>query len=167
MIFQTLPCYVAEKNGNLQQLLDLFNHQRQYAEAYVSAIEPFSADSALEEWHYCLCGNLAGVETAHFYPFREKLLRVYQLGGLTTAQEMHDAYEQFHNYKAFLDGGMIVNDDGMVRAFSFFLSHISLMPCSICYLPQYTSITCTTHTTWSPPCLRHFAWRAQKLVVST
>jgi hypothetical protein len=49
---------------------------------------------------------------------------VYQLGGLTTAQEMHDAYEQFHNYKAFLDAGMIVNDDGMVRAFSFFLSHI-------------------------------------------
>jgi hypothetical protein len=48
---QLSPCYVAEKSGSLQQLLDLFNHQRQYAEAYVSAIEPFSADSNLEELH--------------------------------------------------------------------------------------------------------------------
>jgi hypothetical protein len=133
MFFQTLPCYVAEKNGNLQQLLDLFNHQRQYAEAYVSAIEPFSADSGMEEWHYCLCGCLAGVETAHFYPFREKLLRVYQLGGLTTAQEMQDGYAQFPNYRAALDGGMTVNDDGLVRAFFLFSVAFTrdLTPCSI------------------------------------
>jgi hypothetical protein len=51
MIFYINPCYVAEKSGNVQQLLDLFNHHCQYAEAYVSAIEPFSADSNLEEFH--------------------------------------------------------------------------------------------------------------------
>jgi hypothetical protein len=52
LIFFVRPCYIAEKSGNLQQLLDLFNHQCQYAEAYTSAIEPFSADSNLEEWHW-------------------------------------------------------------------------------------------------------------------
>jgi hypothetical protein len=129
-IFQVFPGYVAEKTGDLQQLLDLFNHQRQYAEAYVSAIEPFSADSNVEDFHFCLCGCLVGVETTHFYPFREKLLRAYQLGGLATAQEMQDAYEQFPTYRAFLDGGFAVNDDGLVRAFSFFSvtyhSHLAL-----------------------------------------
>jgi hypothetical protein len=52
LIFFMHQYYVAEKNGNLKQLLDVFNHQCHNAEAYVSAIEPFSADSNLEEWHW-------------------------------------------------------------------------------------------------------------------
>jgi hypothetical protein len=52
LIFYVRPCYIAEKSGNVQQLLDLFNHHCQYAEAYISAIEPFSADSNYEEWHW-------------------------------------------------------------------------------------------------------------------
>ena len=118
MIFQLPAAYIAEKRGNLQQFLEYFAVQRQYGEAYVGAITPFSADDNWEGSQWWCSGFLAGRETAHLHPFREKLLRLYKLAGFATAGQMQERFEQWPLYKGLVAGGMAVNDDGLVSAIS-------------------------------------------------
>ena len=44
---QAPNAYLAERDGNIQHIFDSFAAQRNYIEAYISAISPFSADG---EW---------------------------------------------------------------------------------------------------------------------
>ena len=118
IIFQLPAAYIAEKRGNLQQFLEYFAVQRQYGEAYVGAITPFSADDNWEGLQWWCSGFLAGRETAHLHPFREKLLRLYKLAGFATAGQMQERFEQWPLYKGLVAGGMAVNDDGLVSAIS-------------------------------------------------
>ena len=42
------PRYMAEKHGNLQHVIDTFKSQQQWTEAFVRAVEPFSADTTFD-----------------------------------------------------------------------------------------------------------------------
>jgi hypothetical protein len=42
------PSYMAEKHGNLGHLIDTFKSQQQWAEAFIRAVEPFSADAVFD-----------------------------------------------------------------------------------------------------------------------
>jgi hypothetical protein len=117
-ILQIPAAYIAEKQGNLQQFLECFAVQRQYVEAYVGAITPFSADDNYEGLQWWFSGFLAGREIAHLHPFREKLLRLYKLAGFATAGQIQERFEQWPMYKGLLTGGMAVSDDGLVSAIS-------------------------------------------------
>ena len=48
MPVQAPAAYSAEKQGNLQHLLDIFAAQRRYLESYVLAVGAFSADDTWE-----------------------------------------------------------------------------------------------------------------------
>jgi hypothetical protein len=143
MIMQYPAAYIAEKRGNLQQFLEFVAVQRQYGEAYVGAITPFSADDNWEgdHWWYC-SGYLAGQETAHLHPFKEKVLRLYKLAGFATAGQIQERYEQWPLYKGLVAGGMTVNDDGLVSAISCLCTCVVLTP------PLFASTICSIRTTW-------------------
>jgi hypothetical protein len=129
MIFPLSAAYIAEKRGNLQQFLECVAAQRQYGEAYVGAITPFSVDDNYElHGLWDGSGFLAGRETAHLHPFREKLLRLYKLAGFATAGQMQERYDQWPIYKGFIAGGMAVNDDGLVSAISCHCMCVVLTP---------------------------------------
>ena len=128
MILQLPAAYIAEKRGNLQHFLEYFAVQRQYGEAYVGAITPFSADDNWEGHQWWIGGFLAGRETAHLHPFREKLLRLYKLAGFATAGQIQERFEQWPLYTGFIAAGMTVNDDGLVSAVSFLCTCIVLTP---------------------------------------
>jgi hypothetical protein len=128
MIMQFPAAYIAEKRGNLQQFLECVAVQCQYGEAYIGAITPFSADDNYEGLQWVFCGFLAGRETAHLHPFREKLLRLYKLAGLATAGQMQERFEQWPNYTGLIAGGMAVNDDGLVSAISCLCACVVLTP---------------------------------------
>ena len=142
MIFQLPAAYIAEKQGNLQQFLEYFAVQRQYGEAYVGAITPFSADDNWEGLQWCCSGFLAGQETAHLHPFREKLLRLYKLAGFATAGQIKERFEQWPLYKGLVAGGMAVNDDGLVSAISCLCTCVVLTP------PLFASTMRCIRTTW-------------------
>ena len=127
-IMQLPAAYIAEKRGNLQQFLEYFAVQRQYCEAYVGAITPFSADDNWEGHQWCCSGFLAGRETAHLHPFREKLLRLYKLAGFATAGQMQERFEQWPMYNGLVAGGMAVSDDGLVSAISCLCTCVVLTP---------------------------------------
>ena len=42
------PAYVAEKRGNLQQMIEIFVSQQRYTADYIRQIEVFSADDGFE-----------------------------------------------------------------------------------------------------------------------
>ena len=42
------PAYVAEKRGNLQQMIEIFVSQQRYTADYIRQIEVFSADDGYE-----------------------------------------------------------------------------------------------------------------------
>jgi hypothetical protein len=130
MILQLPAPYIAEKRGNLQQFLEYFAVQRQYGEAYVGAITPFSADDNYEGYGlWCCSGFLAGRETAHLHPFREKVLRLYKLAGFATAGQIQERFEQWPMYTGVVAaGGMAVNDDGLVSAISCLCTCVILTP---------------------------------------
>ena len=44
MAFCVQPRYMAEKHGNLEHVIDTFKSQQQWIEAFIRAVEPFSAD---------------------------------------------------------------------------------------------------------------------------
>jgi hypothetical protein len=48
MLFPLQPSYMAEKHGNLEHLIDTFKSQQQWSDAFVRAVEPFSADTSLD-----------------------------------------------------------------------------------------------------------------------
>jgi hypothetical protein len=48
MIYGVQPRYMAEKHGNLGHLIDTFKSQQQFTEAFVRAVEPFSADTTFD-----------------------------------------------------------------------------------------------------------------------
>ena len=140
-ILQHPAAYIAEKRGNLQQFLEYVAVQRQYGEAYVGAITPFSADDNSEALQWCCNGFLAGRETAHLHPFREKLLRLYKLAGFATAGQIQERYEQWPIYTGVVAGGMAVSDDGLVSAMSCLCTCVVLTP------PLFASTTFATRTT--------------------
>jgi hypothetical protein len=140
-IIQLPAGYIAEKRGNLQQFLEFFAVQRQYGEAYVSAIIPLSADDNWEGGQWWCSGFLAGRETAHLHPFREKLLRLYKLAGFATAGQIQERYEHWPLYNGLVAGGMAVSDDGLVSAISCLCACVVLTP------PLFASTMCSIHTT--------------------
>jgi hypothetical protein len=142
VILQITAAYIAEKQGNLQQFLEYVAVQRQYGEAYVGAITPFSADDSYETQKWWCSGFLAGRETAHLHPFREKLLRLYKLAGFATAGQIQERFEQWPLYKGLVAGGMTVNDDGLVSAIS------CLCTCVVLTSPLFASTMRCIRTTW-------------------
>jgi hypothetical protein len=63
-------------------------------------------------------GGVAGDEAAQqLYPFRAKVCRTFELGGLTNAQDMQAAHARWPFLQGFAATGMTVNDDGTVRLF--------------------------------------------------
>ena len=50
------PGYLAEKQGNLQQLIDVFVKQRQFMRAFMQHIVMFSADDGAEYWNWYQVG---------------------------------------------------------------------------------------------------------------
>jgi hypothetical protein len=63
-------------------------------------------------------GGLAGDEAAQqLYPFRAKIFRTFELGGLTNAQDMQAAFARWPLYQGLAAAGILVNDDGTVRLF--------------------------------------------------
>jgi hypothetical protein len=48
MVFCIQPRYMAEKHGNLEHVVDTFKSQQQWIEAFIRAVEPFSADAILD-----------------------------------------------------------------------------------------------------------------------
>ena len=77
--------YVAERDGNAQNFLDIFVAQRQYIEAYTRVISSFSSDDNNESVHWGTHSAWAGEELTHLYPFRAKLLQGCRLAELTNA----------------------------------------------------------------------------------
>ena len=142
MIMHYPAAYIAEKRGNLQQFLEYFAVQRQYGEAYVGAITPFSADDNWEGHQWWIGGSLAGRETAHLHPFREKLLRLYKLAGFASAGQIQERYEQWPIYTGVVAGGMAVSDEGLVSAISCLCTCVVLTP------PFFASTMCSIRTTW-------------------
>jgi hypothetical protein len=141
-ILQYSAAYIAEKRGNLQQFLEFVAVQRQYGEAYVGAITPFSADDNVEGNQWYCSGFLAGREIAHLHPFREKLLRLYKLAGFATAGQMQERFEQWPMYTGLVAGGMTVNDDGLVSAISCLCACVVLTP------PLFASTMRSIRTSW-------------------
>ena len=71
-------------------------------------------------WFYL--GGLAGDEAAQqLYPFRAKICRTFELGGLTNAQDMQAAHAGWPFYQGVAAGGLVVSDDGSVRVFGCFI----------------------------------------------
>jgi hypothetical protein len=48
MIAYLQPRYMAEKHGNLEHLIDTFKSQQQWNDAFVRAVEPFSATATFD-----------------------------------------------------------------------------------------------------------------------
>jgi hypothetical protein len=105
-VFQLYSAYLAEKRGNLQHMLDGFSAQRQYAEAYIRAIEPFSADDNFECFHWMVQAPWAGEEMAHFFPFREKLMYALKLAGLGCTQVPYPASMGLYIIAAYISCGI-------------------------------------------------------------
>ena len=76
MVLQVPPAYLAERHGNLQQLIDVFAAQRLYADAYYADVPAFSAADNFESLQWAIHAGLAAEETAHVYPFRANLIRL-------------------------------------------------------------------------------------------
>jgi hypothetical protein len=73
---------------------------------------------------------MAGDEAAQqLYPFRAKICRFFELGGLTNAQDMQAAHTNWPYYQGLEAGGMAVNDDGSVRLFGCLI----LLLCVTCF----------------------------------
>ena len=48
MVSLVQPCYMAEKHGNLEHVIDTFKSHQQWIKAFVRAVEPFSADTTFD-----------------------------------------------------------------------------------------------------------------------
>ena len=107
--------YVAERRGNLRQLLDIWSAQHRYMEAYYSAIVPMSAEDGIEGHSLLTMMIWAGEEFAHLFPFRSKLVRGSELAGLRNADmdELRERYEQWPYMKG-TRAAIGVSADGLV-----------------------------------------------------
>ena len=74
--------YIAERTGNLQQVLDAFAANRQYLDEYYPTVRAFSADDGQESLQWLTTTHWAGHETSHLYPFQQRLLRTCKLAEL-------------------------------------------------------------------------------------
>ena len=116
-VFLQMPVsYIPEQSGNIQYLIDTFSSQRRYLVGYLSAVQTFSADDSFEAAHWMIHAGLAGTELAHVYPFRAKLKRQCELAGILDVQEFGERYEKWPLLLGAQEGGMAVNDNGVVSA---------------------------------------------------
>eukprot|EP00935_MAST-01C_sp_MAST-1C-sp1_P000028 g28.t1 len=92
---QLQTTYIAERRGNLQHWLDAFDAQHRYTDDYYREIEAFSAEDGLEMIsHYNGGAAEVGIESAHFYPFRQKVLKPLQMSFGSAGREMVDEFRE-------------------------------------------------------------------------
>ena len=110
------PTYAAQKEGNLQLVIDAMIAQRRYWDAYHREIDAFSSEDNFECLQWLHGPGLVGKEVAHLYPFRSKVLRTFEIAGLTQVQDVQQRFEQcplINGLRA--SGGFLVSNDGLVR----------------------------------------------------
>ena len=106
--------YLAEKDGNLQHLIEAFGVQRKYMNDYSRHIDLYSADDNFEGVQDLgVHASLVGIETAHLHPFQNRLLEGFRLAGLTAVQMFKERFSA----SPFLAGlrSMLSSSDGSVR----------------------------------------------------
>ena len=90
MVGQPPAAYMAERRGNLQDVIRVFEAQRKYLDRYVSAVDALSADDKFEAGHWMLQAGWAGTEICHLHPFRQKLVRTCELAGFASVDEFRE-----------------------------------------------------------------------------
>ena len=90
-----LNFYLAEKRGNLEQLINVFSAQRRYLERYIPSISAMTIDDNFESAHWICHSVFAGAETAHFFPFRSNLMRGYKLADITDVQDFRERFDRW------------------------------------------------------------------------
>ena len=106
--------YLAEKDGNLQHLIEAFGVQRKYMNDYSRRIDLYSADDNFEGvLDLGVHASLVGMETAHLHPFQKRLLESFRLAGWTSDIQV---FKERYSASPFLEGvrSMLSSSDGSV-----------------------------------------------------
>eukprot|EP00935_MAST-01C_sp_MAST-1C-sp1_P001079 g1079.t1 len=112
-----LNFYLAEKRGNLEQLINVFSAQRRYLERYIPSISAMTIDDNFESAHWICHSVFAGAETAHFFPFRSNLMRGYKLADITDVQDFRERFDRWPIIVGMKRGGFVVSPDGLHHCF--------------------------------------------------
>ena len=107
--------YIAEIEGNLQQMVDAFAMQRKYLEAEFSAVRAFSEDDVHMTSHWMTHGAWAS-EITELYPFATSFLRICKLTDLEDVQQFRERYDRWPLMVSMRKAGVTPSKDGMVRA---------------------------------------------------
>ena len=116
LVMQPEPTYLAEKHGNLLRVIDAYAAQQKYLEAYVPAVDAFSAEDNFEAMQWYTRAGLVGKEMAHFHPFRSDLLRSCKLAQFADVDEFAQRFGRFPLVNTMREGGALASKDGLVRS---------------------------------------------------
>ena len=112
---QMHTAYLAEKDGNLQHLIEAFDIQRRYMENYYQRIELYSVDDNWEGTHELgVHASLVETEMAHLHPFRQRLLKGFRLAGLTSVSLFKERYSVFPLIEGLRSTKLMTSSDGSV-----------------------------------------------------
>eukprot|EP00935_MAST-01C_sp_MAST-1C-sp1_P001841 g1841.t1 len=109
---QAPAAYIAEIEGNLQQMVDAFAMQRKYLEAEFSAVRAFSEDDVHMCNHWMTHGAWAS-EIAELYPFATSFLRICKLTDLEDVQQFRERYDRWPLMVSMRKAGVTPSKDGM------------------------------------------------------